>query len=195
MIRNRLSWPMNTLEKIILIGMKSSGKSTTGKVLARKLGRCFIDMDDRIERMHWEQKGEKLCFREIFGKHGKDYFRTLETAVLRALANSPEDAPSVLATGGGLPLAEENRTLLGRLGVMVFLDVQQEVLLSRILMGGIPAFFPYPDDPARSLAEILEVRRPIYRALAHLVVECRAEAPETIADKIIKLLEIHPHED
>ncbi len=186
---------MSAKQKIILIGMKSSGKSTIGKILARKLGLGFTDMDARIERLHWEQKGEKLRFRDIFGKYGKDYFRSLETAALQALANDREEAPSVLATGGGLPLAEENRALLGGLGVVVFLDVHQDVLLSRILTGGIPAFFPYPDDPARSLAEILALRRPIYRALAHLTVECRAETPETIADRIIKLLETNPHEN
>ena len=186
---------MNSLQKLILIGMKSSGKSTSGRILARKLGRSFTDMDAQIERLHREQKQENLCFRDIFAKHGKEYFRNLETAALRALVNSRDEAPSVLATGGGLPLAEENRTLLARLGTIVFLDVHQDVLLSRILKGGIPAFFPYPDDPARSLAEILAARRPVYRALAHLTIECGGEAPETIAETIINRLEQHPHED
>lgn len=180
---------MNRKRQIILIGMKSSGKTTTGQILARKLDISFIDMDGEIERSHREQKGETLRFREIFAKYGKDYFRDLETAALGTFSVSHRDASFVLATGGGLPLAEANRTLLRRLGILVFLDVHQDALLTRILAGGIPAFFPYPDDPAKSLAEILEVRRPIYRALAQVTIECRQESPEDLADKIINQLE------
>jgi shikimate kinase len=175
--------------------MKSSGKTTIGKVLAQKLGLRFTDMDAEIERLHGEQKGEALRFREIFQKYGKDYFRNLETAALRAVSVAHNEQQFVLATGGGLPLAEENRPLLTGLGTLVFLDVAQEVLLPRITGRGIPAFFPYPDDPARSLAELLAARRPIYRALAHLTVACRSESQETIADTIIHQLENYPHED
>ncbi|MCL5099001.1 MAG: shikimate kinase [Candidatus Omnitrophica bacterium] len=186
---------MSPTRRIIVIGMKSSGKTTTGKLLARKLGLPFTDMDSEIERLHREEKGERLRFRDIFTKYGKDYFRNLETSALRALSDSTEPTSFVLATGGGLPLAEENRKLLARLGLIVFLDVAQEVLLPRILAGGIPAFFPYPDDPARSLAEILEVRRPIYRALAQITIECRAESPKDIADNIVNQLEKHHGEN
>jgi shikimate kinase len=183
------SSPMSPGRTIILIGMKSSGKTTTGRILARKLGLRFTDMDAEVERLHWERKGERLRFRDIFKQHGKDYFRTLETAALQNLATAQEERPYVLATGGGLPLAEENRVLLGRLGTVVFLDVVQEVLLPRIVRRGIPAFFPYPDDPARSLAELLEARRPIYRALAQISVSCRWESPDAIADIIAQQLE------
>ena len=186
---------MNPSRNLILIGMKSSGKTTIGRILARKLGRRFTDADAEVERLHWEKAGELLRFREIFQKYGKDFFRNLETAALQALAAAQSEAPFVLATGGGLPLAAENRPLLKGMGTVVFLDVAQEVLLARIVTGGIPAFFPYPDDPARSLAELLAVRRPIYRALAHLTVACRSESQETIADTIIHQLENHPNED
>ncbi len=168
---------------VVLIGMKSSGKTTVGRIVARKLGMRFTDLDAEVERRYLEQTGEKLPFREIFKRHGGAYFRALETAALQALLKEEggrrkeerhEESsvlhpssfilhPSVvLATGGGLPLAEENRPLLKGMGTIVFLDVAQEVLLPRIVSGGIPAFFPYPEDPARSLAELLAVRRPIY---------------------------------
>jgi shikimate kinase len=180
------------MRKIILIGMKSSGKTTIGKILARKLNLPFTDMDAEIERRHAEQKGETLRFREIFTKYGGEYFRALETAALRALAaegGKPgaevRSLELVLATGGGLPLAEENRALLKRMGIIVFLDVAEDVLLARITSRGIPAFFPYPDDPAKSLAELLAARRPIYRALAHITVECYGEPPVTLADIVI----------
>jgi shikimate kinase len=183
------------MPNLILIGMKSSGKTTIGGLLARKLDLRFTDMDAEVERLHGEQKGERLSFREIFQKYGKDYFRNLETAALQALSVSGNEAPFVLATGGGLPLAEENRTLLKDLGAIVFLDVAQDVLLARIVAHGVPAFFPYPDDPARSLAELLAARRPIYGALAQLTVACRSESPDTIVDTIINQLKTHPCEN
>jgi shikimate kinase len=186
---------MNRKPNIILIGMKSSGKTTIGRWVARKLGLRFTDVDAEVERLHFTQKGERLRFREIFQNYGKDYFRTLETAALQTLAAARSEAPFVLATGGGLPLAEENRILLRRMGTIVFLDVAQDVLLPRITARGIPAFFPYPNDPAKSLAELLAVRRPIYGALAQITVACRFESQQAIADTIINQLETHPCED
>ena len=186
---------MRPKPSIILVGMKSSGKTTIGRLVARKLGLRFTDMDAEIERLHFQQKGERLRFREIFQKYGKDYFRNLETAALQALCAARHEKPFVLATGGGLPLAEENRSPLARLGLIVFLDVAPEVLLARIVARGVPAFFPYPDDPARSLAELLAKRRPIYGALARITVACRSESPDTIADTIINQLDKQPCED
>ena len=174
---------------IILIGMKSSGKTTVGRIVAQKLGLRFIDLDAEITRRYLRQTNENLHFREIFKKVGKDRFRAMETEALQARAAAEADTHFVLATGGGVPLTEENRPILKSLGTVVFLNVAQEVLLPRIIAGGIPAFFPYPDDPARSLAELLAVRRPIYSALADVTVPCRSETPETIADVIVRPLE------
>jgi shikimate kinase len=186
---------MNSKPNIILIGMKASGKTSIGRILARRLGLRFTDVDAEVERRYLEQTGAKLGFREIFKRHGKAHFRSLETAALQAVSVAQDRRPIVLATGGGLPLAEENRPLLRGLGTIVFLDVTPEVLLPRSVRRGIPAFFPYPEDPARSLAELLAVRRPIYGALAHLTVVCGSESQETIADTIIRQLENQPHED
>ena len=180
---------------IILIGMKSSGKTTIGKIVAKKLGLRFTDVDAEVERRYFEETGEELPFREIFKKHGKDRFREMEIAALQELSTMQKERPVVLATGGGLPLAEENRPVLRNMGTVVFLDIAQEVLLPRIIRGGIPAFFPYPDDPARSLAELLAVRRPIYGELAHVTVACHGEAPDDIADMIVTKLDNPAHED
>lgn len=186
---------MGAMKKIILIGMKSSGKTTAGRLLAKALGVRFIDMDAEIERRHAEETCERLPFRDIFKKHGGDYFRAIETAALRALVASLENESYVLSTGGGLPLAEENRALLRGMGTIVFLDVREDVLLERIVARGIPAFFPYPDDPERSLSEILGARRPVYSALAAVRVECGAEPPEINAGKIMQQLEKHGREN
>lgn len=175
--------------------MKSSGKTTVGKLVARRLGLRFTDVDAEVERRYLEETGVELPFREIFKKVGKDQFRTMETAALQGLSECQNERPVVLATGGGLPLAEENRPVLRGMGVIVFLDVAEDALLPRIVRGGIPAFFPYPDDPARSLAELLAGRRPIYQALAHITVECHGEPPDEVANLIVQRVENLPHED
>lgn len=186
---------MKALRKIILIGMKSSGKTTTARLLSQKLGILFRDMDAEIEKLHEARQHESLRFRDIFKKYGKEYFRTLETGALEALAATLHEQSFVLATGGGLPLTEENRGILKQMGTVVYLDVRQDVLYTRIVAGGVPAFFPYPDDPRRSLAEVLDVRRPIYAKLADITVECRTESPRWIADRIIQALEERDCED
>ncbi|MCP4692964.1 MAG: hypothetical protein GY859_33290 [Desulfobacterales bacterium] len=170
--------------RIILIGMKSSGKTVTGKALAKGLGVPFIDLDDRLERRHSEEKRETLGFREIFKKYGADYFRALENAALKSLPADLEGGSFVLSTGGGTPLDEKNRGVLKKLGTVVFLDAEDAVLLPRIIAKGVPAFFPYPDDPGKSLAELMAVRRPAYERAADLSLQCGAETPEALAERI-----------
>jgi shikimate kinase len=179
---------MIDIHKIILIGMKSSGKTTIGQVLAQETGLPFTDMDAQIEQLHLLQKNEELPFREIFKQYGGDYFRTMETAALEAMTSSEDAESFVLATGGGLPLAEENQAILKRLGTVIYLDVDSDVLLARIVRGGIPAFFPYPDDPEKSLDEILATRRPVYQGISQLTIPCRDETPDAVAKLIIDQL-------
>ncbi len=174
--------------KIILIGMKSSGKTVTGKALARGLGIPFIDLDDRLEMRHLEKAGETLGFREIFKKYGADYFRGLENATLEGLAGELEEGSFVLSTGGGTPLDEKNRGALKKLGKVVFLDAEDAVLLPRIIAKGVPAFFPYPDDPEKSLAELMEARRPAYERAADISISCGAVSPEALAETIATTL-------
>ncbi|MCI5137288.1 MAG: shikimate kinase [Candidatus Electrothrix sp. AR1] len=170
---------------IVLIGMKSSGKTTTGKALAKALNVRFIDMDFELEQEHFTLKNEQLPFREIFKKYGRDYFRSLEVAALAKLHGALRDKSYVLATGGGLPLDEKNQETLKELGTIIFLDIDMESLLPRIISGGIPPFFPYPDNPKKSLSELLEARRPVYMKVADITLECDTESPELLANKII----------
>jgi shikimate kinase len=177
------------MKRIILIGMKSSGKTTIGRALAEKLRAQFIDMDSEIERRHFELTNESLWFREIFKRYGQDYFRSLETAALENLTYRLQEAGFVLATGGGLPLDERNQKILAELGTVIFIDVAQDALLPRIISGGAPAFFPYPNNPQKSLAELLEKRRPIYMKVADITLKCSTESPRLLVDNIITTLE------
>ena len=173
------------MENIILIGMKACGKSTVGKLLAQKLEIEFIELDQEIEKVNFMDKNEKLSFREIFKKHGSKYFRSLEKKVLGEISRKIKGERIVLSCGGGTPLDLENQKLLKQLGKIIFLDANEDVLLPRILKHGIPAFFPFPNNPKKSLRQLLKKRRPIYKKIADEIISFESESPEDLAEKII----------
>ncbi len=179
--------------KVILIGMKSSGKSIIGKLLSERLAIPCIDVDVEIEQRHKEQTGKLQSFRKIYHEYGKEYFRNLEYETLLMLHSRLKDEEFVLSTGGGLPLAEENRRILSQIGTIVFLDVAASALLPRITQHGVPAFFPYPDNLEKSLDELLMLRRPIYLELATLIMPCSAESPSMLVEVIVSELTTHNH--
>lgn len=174
--------------KIILIGMKACGKSTVGKLLAQKLGIEFIELDQEIEKGHLTNKKEKLEFREIFKKHGTKYFRGLESEILEKISREKKSKKFVLSCGGGTPLDENNQKILKKLGKVIFLDTDKEILLPRILKHGVPAFFPYPGNPKKSRDELLKKRKPIYKKVADKIVAFTNETPKEIVNRIINFL-------
>ncbi len=177
---------MAPVKHIILIGMKSSGKTTAGRVVASRLQIPFVDLDSEIERIHCQRTHQQLRFRDIFRIHGRDYFNALEAAALCDLAESP--AGFLLAAGGNTPINHPD--FLPNLGTVIFLDIDEKILLPRIIAGGIPPFFPYPDDPEKSLNTILATRRPIYTRVAHVIIPIATEPPDTIADRVIEVLSL-----
>jgi shikimate kinase len=114
-----LSFP----SRIILIGFMGSGKSTVGKLLATSLDYQYLDTDTLIE------KQEAMSVADIFAKNGEAYFRALESGVVKSL-NGYEN--TVIATGGGMPVFENNMDLLRQAGVTVFLQVGVHTIYDRI---------------------------------------------------------------
>jgi len=173
------------MKNIILIGMKACGKSTVGKLLAKKLGLKFIELDQEIEKAHFIDKKEKLTFRQIFKKNGSVYFRQLESKVLKDISKEKKIKEFVLSCGGRTPLNENNQEILKSLGKVIFLDAGKTVLLPRILKHGVPAFFPYQNDPEKSLKELLKRRKPVYKKIANKIISFNSESPEDLVEKII----------
>ncbi len=175
---------MSPARHVILIGMKSSGKTTAGRVVSHRLHIPFVDLDAEIERIHYERTHQQLRFRDIFRIHGRDYFNALEAAALCELADNPDDF--LLAAGGNTPINHPD--LLPKLGTVIFLDIDEKILLPRIIAGGIPPFFPYPDDPEKSLHTLLCERRPVYTGMANSIIPIHTEPPDVIADRVMEAL-------
>ena len=112
------------MRHIILTGFMGAGKTTVGKLLAQKLGCPFLDTDQLIQ----QQAGMSIS--RIFAEKGEETFRSLETAILKE-AWTQEEA-WVLSVGGGLPMREENRRLLKRIGAVVYLRVNRDTVLRRL---------------------------------------------------------------
>src|SRR5438874_1229377 len=101
--------------KIFLIGMPGSGKTTTGKLLAEKLKLTFVDLDMEIE------KSEGRSINQIFEKRKENYFREVESMILKKFCSSSESF--VMSTGGGAPCFFNNIKQMNDSGKTIFLDV------------------------------------------------------------------------
>ena len=167
---------MKTPQKIFLIGPMGAGKSAVGRNLARKLHLEFVDSDDVIEA----RTGVDIPF--IFEKEGETGFRKREAAVIDE--QTRRDG-IVLATGGGAITVAESRSRLGGRGYVIYLytSVAQQVKRTsrgreRPLLG--------TDDPQATLTALLEVRDPLYREIADLVVDTDNRKVTAVANEIIE---------
>ena len=111
------------MKNIFLIGMPSSGKSTLGRQLAKRLDYQFIDMDELIVNQ------ELSAVVDIFKYKGEDYFRQVESKILKGIKPNQK---LIIATGGGVPCFFDNMDFIKANGTSIFLNVQPEDLLKRI---------------------------------------------------------------
>ena len=119
---------METQSAIFIIGFMGSGKTTFGKKLAAKLKVDFIDLDESIIRYYQSQEENVHSVREIVEQNGLPYFRTIESETLRLIPSNNK----VIATGGGTPCHFDNLEWMKRRGRVIFLDVDEGVLFSRL---------------------------------------------------------------
>lgn len=152
-----------------------AGKTSVGRVLSRRLGWPFEDLDDRIEA----QEGRSIA--EIFRNSGEEAFRRTETAALRALLDGLGSSPRILALGGGAIAQAENAKLLQEAGAaVVFLDAPVEELFRRCEQE--PRARPLRRD-LRQFRELYDQRRPYY-ATAVCRIDTSAKALETVAAEV-----------
>ncbi len=162
---------------IILIGFMGSGKTSVGERLAKKLSYHFRDTDRLIE----QKAGDTI--NHIFAVHGEEYFRGLETDLLKELKSSLEH--TVLSTGGGLPLREMNSSLLKEMGFVVYLKATGQTTLQR-LAGDTTRPLLQGEDKEQKVGRLLAERIPIYEKAAHKIIVTDGRSVDDIGNLIME---------
>ena len=152
---------MNNRSNIYLVGLMGAGKTTVGRQLARRLGRRFYDSDHEIVAR------TGVAIPTIFEIEGEEGFRRRESQTIAELASTSD---IVLATGGGVVLNSENRRLLHDSGWVVYLNVPPGMLFERTRHDRNRPLLRV-EDPLGKLEELHAMRDPLYREVAHLVVD------------------------
>ncbi len=157
-----------------------AGKSTVGKLLARKLGRHFLDADHAIE----ERCGVKIPV--IFDMEGEEGFRKREAQTINEVTSENN---IVLATGGGAILLPENRRFLSERGVVIYLHANPIELWHRT-KGGEGRPLLRNGDAKKILENLYAVRDPLYREIADHVIETGKPSVNQLVNTLIMQLEL-----
>jgi shikimate kinase len=153
-------------DKLYLVGFMGAGKTTVARMLARRLGWPFEDIDERIESR------ERRAVATIFAQQGEAYFRQQERKVLGELL--PE-RHVIVATGGGTFVEADNRALMLADGAVAWLDVPLAQVMARV-----PADGRRPLASDRAQMEQLYARRRLAYAEAHVRIDASRPIPEVV---------------
>ncbi|OLC14541.1 MAG: hypothetical protein AUH29_10105 [Candidatus Rokubacteria bacterium 13_1_40CM_69_27] len=163
-------------DNIILVGFMGAGKSVCGRLLARRLGRCFVETDDMIVA----RDGRSIA--EIFRQAGEERFRQLEAEALELLALKSGD---VIATGGGFPCRDGRMEALLELGTVVWLRGDLRELDERARRAGDrPMLAGRTSDEIETL---YRQREPYYRR-AHLALDTTGLGPDEVVARLLSAL-------
>jgi shikimate kinase len=169
---------MRGAPNIVLIGPMGSGKTAVGRSVARSLGKLFYDSDTEIVR----RTGVDIPY--IFEREGEAGFREREREAIEALVAL---RGIVLATGGGAILLPQNRRLLAERGCVVYLETSVDQQAQRVKQGRNRPLLSNV-DPAARLAELMEVRDPLYRSIADVTVRTDGRRVKAVAEDIVQMI-------
>lgn len=180
-MKNPMNMACNEQQRsLILFGYKAVGKSYFGKLVAEELGIAFIDTDQLVEKLYSEKFRENLNCKRISLKVGEAGFRRLESNVIGSLGHS---GSAVIAVGGGVVLNPENRMALGKLGKLIYLEADKEIIRQRIFKDGVPSFLD-PDNLDASFERMYEGRKLIYESSALFRVDVRQKSNRQVLDNL-----------
>jgi shikimate kinase len=171
----------NDASNLILIGLRASGKSTLGRLLAQDLGRDFVDLDDVVAaRMNASGPGEAI------ERDGIDAFRSTEAEALREVL---EGKDQIIALGGGTPIAPGAAELLRTSGAnIVYLRGTPETLRDRLASSdnsNRPALIG--DDVLSEVQALFDQRDGLYRELAHSIIHIDGVREKSVLRALIAL--------
>jgi len=163
---------------IFLVGLMGAGKTSVGRLLAKRLGKAFYDCDQEIERA----TGVKIPV--IFEIEGEAGFRAREARMLAELVSRRD---IVLATGGGAVLSADNRKLLVGNGVVVYLRAVVADLWQRTRHDRNRPLLKTA-EPRAKLEQLFAERDPLYRSIADIIVDTGSQSLGSLADRLELLL-------
>lgn len=166
------------LPSVFLVGPMGAGKTTIGKLLAKQLGRPFVDSDWYIE----SQTGADIAW--IFAKEGEAGFRERET---RAIDELTQKDHIVLATGGGAVMCAENRAFLRQRGIVVYLNAPVDVQMARTAKDKSRPLLQQP-NPKKILQDLYNTRDPLYREVAHIIMPTGHTYPRHMVNQLLHQL-------
>jgi shikimate kinase len=170
---------MTSEDNLVLTGFMGTGKTTVGQLLARRLGREFVDTDVVIEERHGP-------IEEIFELRGESAFREIERELAAELGQRTE---LVIATGGRMLLDPENVEALSRNGRIFCLVASPDEVYVRVTSDTARENRPLLDvaDPRQRIVELLEERGPHYARFPQLSTD--GVDPEAVVEEVLKLLQ------
>ncbi|MEA5113509.1 MAG: shikimate kinase [Geobacteraceae bacterium] len=166
------------MTNIILTGFMGTGKSSVGKLLAKRLGYRFRDMDDMIVSR------QNMSINEIFEKYGEIHFRTLEAEAIRSIS---EERGMVVSTGGGAVISKENRNMFRNIGLIVNLSASPEVILERLAQDDGRPLLSGSKDIA-TIDRLMKEREPFYSD-ADIRIDTTGKKLDDVAREILAFLE------
>ena len=168
---------------IILIGFRSTGKTSVGRALARRLGRAFVDADTYLQ----EQAGKTIA--EVFDEGGEPLFRRLER---EAIAQLSQRDGVVLAAGGGAVLDEENVRRLRASGVTVRLTASPGTILARLSKDEKTRTerprLTDEEDMRREVERLLAYREPFYQRASDITIDTEGKSIPEVAEEVLRAL-------
>ena len=162
---------------IVLIGFMGSGKSTISRALSKVFAMDVIEMDQVIADR------EGMSISEIFEVHGEEYFRNLETDLLRELQNRKG---VVISCGGGVPMRDENVVEMKKNGKVILLTASPETILDRVKNNHDRPLLENNKN-VDFIADLMEKRRSKYEAASDIIIQTDGKSAFEICEEIIQL--------
>ena len=172
---------INQKGNIILIGPMGSGKTSTGRMLAKEMGYAFADTDEEVTK----RTGVSIAY--IFDVEGEEGFRKRECLALRECLN---DNNKVLSTGGGIVLSKENRDLLQDRGTVVYLQTSIRFQVKRTASTNNRPLLQNK-DPEETLEKLMLTRAPLYEEIADITIMTDNKSLQEMSKEIQRAINEH----